>query len=436
MIDFFRARWRTVRRSIALRLAFVFTFIFAICATLLAAILYLTIETTLKHIGEQRLHNEVVRMKNLYRHEGLGEMEEYLASRALEAGMHYRVIMNGHVIFDIAGPIQEKGTRYYSSFMLTPKLRMELTLHTNEAQTILSELWEVAGWGVLLTLILALSGGFFAARQMLSSVSVINNTALAIRAGQLKKRVPLQGSGDELDELSATINAMLDDIAHLIDEIKTVMDGVAHELRSPLTRLRTRLEMALIKSETADAALAEMAIYEVDRVLRTLRRLLDLAEMEAGVFNSQLESIDIASLLEDMATLFTPLFEEKQLRFEQRIAGHIMVLADRDLLGQAVFNLLENAAKYADRPGTVRLSAHRRETCVCITVEDSGPGIPDGEKESIFQRFYRGTHTNMPGNGLGLPLVRIIAQMHQGKIHLHDSGLGGAAFTLCLPVQH
>jgi signal transduction histidine kinase len=262
-------------------------------------------------------------------------------------------------------------------------------------------------------------------RNMLRRVEEVNRTAERVIAGNLSDRVPRLGTADEFDQLAANLNSMLDQIERLMTGMREVTDNVAHDLKTPLARLRARLELALLApgDRSAQAEAIRGAIGEADRMLATFNALLSIAEAEAGVRTDFAETLDLAELAGAVAELYEPLAEEK--RFAMRLEGvpGVLIRGDRHLLSQALANLLDNALKYGD--GEIVVAVSREEGRAVLEVRDRGPGIPEREREAVFDRFVRlEPSRSTPGNGLGLSLVRAVAHRHNATVALADNRPG------------
>jgi signal transduction histidine kinase len=278
------------------------------------------------------------------------------------------------------------------------------------------------------------------ARLLLGQIEAINTTSREIMAGDMSRRIPVVGSGDEFDELSKNLNAMLDQIERLVRGLKEVSDNIAHDLRSPLARLRSRLEIALLEpadKEKYRAVLTE-TIAEADALLMTFNALLSIAEAEAGAARDQFVALDVDALLADVAELYEPLADAAGLAFNiegERTATGATVQGDRDQLFQAVANLVDNAIKFSSPGGAVTLSLAHAPDQLEITVADRGPGVPEDAREKVMERFYRLEESRtMPGSGLGLSLVAAVARLHGGHLALSDNQPGLRA-AVCLPTR-
>jgi hypothetical protein len=290
-------------------------------------------------------------------------------------------------------------------------------------------------WAGLIAVVLATLGGLLVRRSMLHRVEAINLTTRAIVRGDLSQRVPSRESSDEYDQLAKTINSMLGQIQILVEGIRNTTNAIAHDLRTPLAELRSRLEGVLRTSqeERLSGELTE-AISDVDRLIGIFNALLRLAELDSGVQRSAFHRVDLAAVVSEVADLYDPLAEEKQQSLDVDVAEHPTVVGDSLLIAQAVGNLVDNAVKYTPRHGviTVRLAA-RADGQVAIAVSDTGPGIAQAERERTVERFYRGDASRgTPGVGLGLSLVSAVARLHNGALEFADNQPGLVA-TLVLP---
>jgi signal transduction histidine kinase len=282
-------------------------------------------------------------------------------------------------------------------------------------------------WSLVLLAVLGSVGGLIMQRlfrRMIASVSV---TAGAIAQGDLGQRVRLSGRGDEFDGLAETINEMLDRIARLMDGVRQVSNSIAHDLRTPIARARARLEDAAEHAEgTAELrAAVGRAVSDLDSVAAVFDALLRIAEIEAGSRRSAFADLDLAPLMTDLAELYAPSAEERGLTLVAAVPPHLPVHGDRDLLGQALVNLLDNALKFSPEGSVVRLEAAETSDAIILVVQDRGPGIPEADRTRATERFFRGESARQtPGSGLGLALVEAVAHLHGGTLDLADAAPG------------
>ncbi|MFM9974333.1 MAG: ATP-binding protein [Beijerinckiaceae bacterium] len=285
-------------------------------------------------------------------------------------------------------------------------------------------------------------GSFLVARKALARMDALTATSQTIMAGDLSGRLPVSGSGDELDRLAGSLNAMLERIGELMQGMKEVSDNIAHDLKTPLTRLRNTAEQALRTGQSkADyRAALERSIEESDGLIRTFNALLLIARTEAGAGSDAFTPVDISSLLKDMTEIYGPSVEDTGGTLVADIAPGIRVLGNRELLGQVIANLIDNALKYgfplqASSSPVITLSARQEMDRVVVTVADHGPGIHASQREKAVERFGRLDESrNKPGSGLGLSLASAAANLHKGRLILDDNR-PGLRISLELPAQ-
>ena len=291
-------------------------------------------------------------------------------------------------------------------------------------------------WGLAMMVLLAFLGGLVLSRRTVRKIGRINQTAQSIMSGDLSKRVPLTNRNDDFDQVADNLNQMLDRIQALMEDIRRVSDNIAHDLRTPLARLRQHLEEARLQepASSKSAQNLEQSIREADSLLVTFNALLRIARIEAGQLTAGFTQIDYCTLLEDIVEFYEPLMEDKYQTLETGLDTHILSWGDRDLLFQALANLIENAIKYTPEKGNISLTLTRHVDDVIITISDNGPGIPESEYENVFRRFYRLDQSRTAsGNGLGLSMVAAVISMHNGDIALNNNR-PGLKIQITLPV--
>jgi signal transduction histidine kinase len=293
------------------------------------------------------------------------------------------------------------------------------------------------GWALSLLLIPGLLGGFLLSRGPSQRVHSIETAVEPIMRGDLGARLPVSGRGDEVDMLAAIVNRMLDRIERLLGEVKGVSDSIAHDLRTPLTRLRAQLYRLQTGSDPADprTAVLERCIVDTDALLERFRALLRISELEDLRRRAGFAEVDLADTLRRVHELYAPLAEDKGVRLALDANDPAPVSADAHLLIEALSNLVANAIKFTPADGKVELRARRTAHGPRIEVVDSGPGIPPAERGAVLQRFYRsecGRET--PGYGLGLSIVAAIIRLHDFRLEISDNAPHGARFTIeCWP---
>jgi signal transduction histidine kinase len=279
-------------------------------------------------------------------------------------------------------------------------------------------------WSVLLVAGLAGAGAFVVRRLFRRMVAEISATAEAIAGGDLTPRVRRSGRGDEFDRMAESINTMLERIARLMDGVRQVSNAIAHDLRTPITRARARLEDAAehASSEAELRAAIERAVADLDGVTSVFQALLRIAEIEAGARRSAFAEVDLGPLLADLAELYGAFAEDRGLQLLLEVPDTLSLLGDRELIQQAVANLLDNAIKFSPPGGHIRLVATAEGRRLRIEVCDEGPGIPEADRARAADRFFRGEQArSTPGSGLGLALVQAVAMLHDGTLLLEDA---------------
>jgi signal transduction histidine kinase len=289
-------------------------------------------------------------------------------------------------------------------------------------------------WSVAIVIILGIAGGVFVSKRVLNRVDAMTHTAQTIMAGDLSERLPIAGSGDELDRLASNLNAMLERIEALMRGLREVSDNVAHDLRTPLTRLRNRAEEALrtAKDEPGYRGALEATIEESDGLIRTFNALLMIARAESGEARENMSEFDAAEVAQDVSELYEPLADTKGLALRVE-ATPAPVKGNRELVSQALANLVDNAIKYAEPQGhaangtaaEILVTAGSEGDRIKLAVRDGGPGIPEPDRAHVIERFVRLEQSRTkPGSGLGLSLAAAVARLHGGELKLEDNAPG------------
>lgn len=292
-------------------------------------------------------------------------------------------------------------------------------------------------YGSGLAILLAAFGGGIVRRLLQTRLAPVADTASAIGQGDLSRRVPLSGADDDFDRLAETLNAMLDRVGILMDGVREVSNAIAHDLRTPLTRLRGRLEEALGSGDLVSLrAAVERGIVDLDGIIGVFHALLRIAEIEAGARRSAFARLDLAAVLADAADLYGAAADERGLSFAVSLPPSLAIVGDRDMLLQAVANLLDNAIKFTPAGGKVTLAADRSGQDLMVTVTDTGPGIRPAEITRVTERFYRAEASRgAPGSGLGLALVQAVAHLHGGSLTLESLEPGLRATLRLISVE-
>jgi signal transduction histidine kinase len=290
-------------------------------------------------------------------------------------------------------------------------------------------------WSFALVVVLGLAGGFFVSRRVLKRIDAMTDTAQTIMAGDLAGRLPIAGTGDELDRLAGNLNVMLERIEALMGGLKEVTDNIAHDLKTPLTRLRNRCEQALrtARGDGEYRAALEATIAESDELIRTFDALLMIARAESGQARDNMTEFDAAEIARDVGELYEPLAEQKGLALKVEASEAAPVRGNRELVSQALANLIDNAIKYAGpeasklngAPAEIVVKVGAEGERIVLTVADRGPGIADADRGRVVERFVRLEQSrSQPGSGLGLSLASAVARLHGGELKLEDNQPG------------
>jgi len=320
-------------------------------------------------------------------------------------------------------------------FQLPGGFRMLVGRDLDERERLYHILLAAGRWSVAIVIVLGLAGGLFVTRRVLRRVDAMTETSKTIMAGDLGERLPVDGTGDELDRLAENLNIMLERIEALMHGLKEVSDNIAHDLKTPLTRLRNRSEEALrsAKSEGEYRAALEGTIEESDGLIRTFNALLMIARAESGQARDDMVEFDAAEIARDIGELYEPVAEQKGITLMVDADIAAPVNGNRELVSQALANLVDNAIKYAKPPvepangsaAEIVVRALNNGERVMLSVSDNGPGIPEGDRTRAVERFVRLEQSrSQPGSGLGLSLAAAVARLHGGELILADNEPG------------
>ena len=447
----------------AFRIVLVYVLLFAVSVSALLFFTYWNTRRTLDAQTDQIIEAEITGLDDEYRHFGLPGLVEAVRSRSLHQGQSLYILVDSqhHYVagnlnpwpqvsgapgdmleFDFERPVNGKlETRRARGRLLSISGDFELLVAQDVHDRDLTErmFTTTLPWTVVLILILGTVGGALLGRNMLNRLDAINRTSGEIIAGDLSRRVPLKGSGDEFDVLSENLNRMLDRIERLMKGLREVTDSVAHDLRTPLNRLRNRLEesAARLSAQGKDQIGAneiERAIAETDQLIGTFNALLLIAETDAGTTRAAMSPLDLREVAADVVELYEPLAEEKRVGLSLLTSLPAVIEGNRSLIAQALANLVDNAIKYTPSSGKVRIRAAITPDGVDLSVADSGPGIPEADRSRVTERFVRlEASRNSPGTGLGLSLVAAVAHFHHAELVLEDNLPTGLKAVLRFP---
>jgi signal transduction histidine kinase len=459
-------------RTTAFRLTLVYLFLFALFA---ASLLGYFAWNTRRMITEQistTVNAETGELSEIFGRRGLRGLVNNIENRALRpsANLYLLTTLNGQAIAGNVGSLAPgvMGTTGWSETayrrlddqdntdhralvhvtQLSSGFRLLIGRDLEERRRLFGIVAKAAQWSILVVVVLGIGGGIFVARRVLRRIDAMTGTTQRIMAGDLSGRLPVGRSGDELDRLAGNLNAMLERIEALMTGLKEVSDNIAHDLKTPLTRLRNRAEEALAKSATEAEyrAALERTIEESDGLIRTFNALLMIARAESGQARGNMDDFDAAEVANGIHELYEPLAEDDGMSLRVKTAS-VPVHGNRELISQALANLVENAIKYgkpappAQPQGAVvsmdakqiLIEVRREGDQVLLSVTDHGPGIPAADRKHAVERFVRlEASRTQPGSGLGLSLASAVATLHGGELRLSDANPGLTA-TLAIP---
>ena len=469
-------------RTTAFRLTLVYLFLFLLFALFLLGYFAWNTRRLVTEQIAQTVNAEIGELTERYNRVGLRGLIFSIENRALRPGANLYLVttetgqeLAGNVsslqpgALDSPGweeitykRLDEQGDRDHRALVrvaiMPGGFRVLVGRDLDERRRVFGVIANAAQWSFLIVLVLGLGGGIFVSRRVLIRIDAMTGTAQRIMAGDLSERLPTGRSGDELDRLAVNLNAMLERIEALMNGLKEVSDNIAHDLKTPLTRLRNRAEQALAKSSSeADyRAALERTIDESDSLIRTFNALLMIARAESGQARGDMVDFDAADVAQGIQELYEPLAEDKGLTLVVRTQSAPMH-GNRELISQALANLVENAIKYGEpalegekvlEPAGAGPAPPELPSQHCITVEsrsepgrvvlsvaDHGPGIPEAERSRAIERFVRlEASRTQPGSGLGLSLASAVATLHGGALRLSDNNPGLVA-ALVLPMR-
>lgn len=454
---------RSLLKTTAIRLSLIYAVIFGLLAV--AIIFYMT-GSTIKIFENQiatSINAEVLELEQVFIAGGVNRLVVEMERRSRGPGANLYIVTNpagviiaGNVANIQSGVLDRIGWTgkpfQYSKFNNNNKYRaiarvVEISngMHfligrdISQSETFGKVVKRALIFSLLAMVVFGFATWFFVGRRALKRIDMVSKSTNRILAGDRSERLPLSGGGDEFDRLSSGMNDMLDQINHLDEGLKQVSDNIAHDLKTPITRLRNKAETALSGKMTAANGRKALAsvVEECDTLIKTFDALLMIARVESGSTTAKFTQLNLSEILEDIAELYEPLAEENSLDFKTDIAADIMVSGNRELLSQAMANLIDNAMKYSvqkkGEQASIQISLQRDKKGAVISVSDNGPGIPQDKRGHVMKRFTRLEKSRTrPGNGLGLSLVKAVVQLHKGTIVLGDNQ-PGLVVTMSFP---
>jgi heavy metal sensor kinase len=464
------ARTIKLHRSLSFRLTLWYGIIFSLSSCLAFLFFYVLITTNLRQGLDSRLSDKISEFEAIYNLQGLEEVKSAALIESQAAGekkIFFRLLYASGVAFsssnmtywqeiginrNAVGQLVEGRSRVYETLSIAGRpdrvriaygiigkgvvVQLGYTMENDTAFiAIFKKIFLITMSALILTAVLV---GWFMARRALSGVEAVTRTARQISESDLSRRVPIMARHEEIDRLAVTFNQMLDRIERLVVGMREMSDNIAHDLKSPVARIRGMAEISMSGASSSgdDLTLAGSTIEECDRLLDMINTMLMISKSDAGAGDETLEPVNMADVARGALALFGPLAEDKGLTLTGDIPEVLMVRGDLKMLQRAVANIVDNAIKYTPSPGNIDIRGFRDKDVemINVSITDSGIGIDTEDLPKIFNRFFRCDQSRATGGfGLGLSLARAIAHVHGGEINV-ESAIGvGSVFTLCLP---
>ena len=443
-------------RTTTFRLSLSYLALFSAAAAVAVFFIYWNTTVLLSRQLNQTIEAELTGLAEQYRAGGLDQLVRIVAERSETPGNSLYLVADkdgkqlaGNLsavspqLWDSVGPVEfvysrpasggvERRLAFANVFRLPGGYRLIVGRDIEDRRELSRLILNTMLWGLGAMALVGIGGGYWVSRKLLTRIDGLAATTRTIMAGDLAGRLPVSGSGDELDRLSQSVNLMLARIEQLMAGLREVSDNIAHDLKTPLNRLRNRVEEALREpqDETSYRDVLERTIEEADGLIKTFNALLSIARLEAGAGGENRDTLDMAALVQDVAELYEPVAEERGIALKAQAADPIIIHGDRQLLGQALANLIDNALKYgAPSAGAgngyapeVDVRADARGGVARIVVSDRGPGVPDTERDRVLSRFVRLEESrSVPGSWLGLSLVAAVARSDRDERSATDA---------------
>lgn len=462
------SRLLRLRHTLAFRLTLWYAAIFTISFFAAFAMFYFLMTSVVQSHTDQDLLNEISEYSSLLSLKGIDALETALVLEAESEGVDkvfFRVLaQNGeeivssnmsswadtgigktalkrltnganHVFETLTVPGHRHKVRILYG-IIGPRKIIQIGQSLKDNERLMESFREI--FGTTMAIVLVFSGliGWFMARRALLGVEEVTRTAMDISSGTLERRVPVKARGKEIDKLATTFNNMLDRIHALVTGMREMTDNIAHDLKSPITRIRGVAEVTLTTGKSMDEykTMAADTIEECDHLLQMIKTMMDISEAEAGTAKLAMDKIDMSMIVRDVCELFQPIAEDKGTDIIHKVPITYCLYGDMQRLQRMVANLLDNAIKYTQSGGTVTISVNGDEGKAVISVNDTGIGISEHDLPHIFNRFYRCDQSrSLPGIGLGLSLALAIARAHGGNITATSRPGKGSSFTVTLP---
>ena len=458
-----------IYHSLTFRLTLWYAAIFALSLLSMLLVVYLMLSQRMETRVDELLLSDALEFRHLYRKYGMENIEAEFAREAEVAGtdqVFFRLLSregrqlkasdlrtwNGvpvtrsllaHLVPDqpafetVRIPGQPHHVRMVYLTMAEDQNVIQVGYLRRDDERLLEEFRHISAAVIVAGLLLAVSLGWFMARRALGGVENVTETAKGIGQGDFARRVTVSNRGDEIDHLATTFNVMLDKIQSLIVELKQVTSDIAHDLRSPITRIRGMAETTLLGDKTMQAYqdMAGLVVEESDRLVAIINSLLEIAETDAGVAQLTMTDFDMNLMVQDAVELFRPVAEDREIVFYLTApSGPLIFTGDKGRLQRVLANLVDNALKYTGPGGRVLVSVEDERSHIKVSVADNGIGIKEHDLPHIFDRFYRADRSRSTcGNGLGLSLAQAFVRAHRGHIEVKSSPDKGSTFRIVLP---
>ena len=464
----FFAKINRVWHSLAFRLTLWYALVFVISAAIVFILFYMSISTMIQQRTDEDLLNKSKEFRRIYALQDVGMLRRAAALQAQSTGereMFFRMFYPSGIVFSSSNMVYWKKIRIdrravnevlrnrnhvfmnhdmqgfqYAARIIYYRIDSTIILqmgYSMEAEWRMLQAFKRLFMLIMSGLLVVATGiGWFMARRALSGVATVTRTAQQISEEDLHARVPIQRRHNEIDLLADTFNQMLDRIQELVTGIKQMNDNIAHDLRSPITRIRGLAEVTLTNDQMIDEYqhMAASTIEECDRLLDMINTMLTISRTESEINPDDRKPVDLAAVVNNACELFLPLAEDKEIQLESRIPNTALIAGDQHMIQRMVANLIDNAIKYNSGGRVDVILDRERQGYISMSVSDSGIGIEKWDIDRIFDRFFRGDRSrSMDGAGLGLSLARAIAKAHGGDIHVKSSPGKGSTFTVELP---
>jgi signal transduction histidine kinase len=440
-------------RTTAFQLTLVYLTFFALFAAFLLGYFYWTTDSLITEQLTQTVDAEITGLSEQYRLGGIRRLVLVVDARSRRPGSSLYLVttptgegLAGNIGSLTTGVLESSGwteTAYkrlddpdgqghhalVQVFLLPGGFRLLVGRDLEERERLHDIVLSAGRWSLAIVIVLGVAGGLFVTRRVLKRVDAMTGTTRTIMEGDLAGRLPIAGTGDELDRLASNLNAMLERIEALMRGLKEVSDNIAHDLKTPLTRLRNRCEEALrlAEDESQYRAALESTIEESDALIRTFNALLMIARAESGQARDGMIEFDAAEIARDVGELYEPLADDKGIKLEVQTSAAAPVHGNRELVSQALANLVDNAIKYGANgaEAAIVVKAEGEGNRVLLSVADGGSGIPEADRGRAVERFVRLEQSrSQPGSGLGLSLASAVARLHGGELKLEDNHPG------------